>query len=170
MDSIISGPTGLLHFLASLVSLVTGIYVLIARKGDASHRKVGYVYAVSMLVLNITAFLIYNLYGKFGIFHWFAIVSFLTLFAGMVPVLLKRPYDYLLLHFKFMYWSVIGLYCALMAEVFSRLPFIFPDELGNPSKVFYKFVGIGTIVVMVIGILFFIKKKPIWTRQYKQST
>lgn len=169
MENIISGTTGLIHFIVAVIALITGVFVLVTTKGNKTHRQVGYVYSVSMLLLNITAFMIYKLYGKFGIFHWFAVISCLTLFAGLYPVLTKKGKNYLLLHFNFMYWSVVGLYCALMAEIFSRLPKIILTETGEPRTDFYKGVGIGTAVVMVIAVLFFIKYKPVWTKQYERE-
>ena len=169
MENIVSGTTGFIHLLASVLALVTGLYVLITTKGTKRHRQIGYVYAFSMVLLNLTAFMIYRLYGKFGLFHWLAVFSCLTLFAGMYPVISKKTKNYLLIHFNFMYWSVIGLYCALMAEIFSRLPKIVLTDAGEPMTVFYKFVGIGTAIVMIIGVYFFVKFKPQWTKKYEEK-
>ncbi len=91
----------------------------------------------------------------------------MTLFAGLYPVLTKKSKNYLLAHFNFMYWSVVGLYCAFMAEIFSRLPKIILTETGEPMTTFYKGVGIG--VVMTIAVTFFIKYKPKWTKQYERK-
>lgn len=168
MENIISGTTGLIHLIVSVIALITGLFVLIAAKGTKIHKNVGYVYSVSMLILNLTAFMIYKLYGKFGIFHWFAVVSLVTLFAGLYPVFTKKSKNYLLTHFNYMYWSVVGLYSALMAEIFSRLPHIILTETGEPMTAFYKGVGIGMAVVMIIAIGFFIKYKPKWTKQYER--
>ena len=122
-----------------------------------------------MILLNVTAFMIYNLYGKFGIFHWFAVISSLTLFAGLYPILTRRSKNYLLTHFNYMYWSLVGLYCALMAEVFSRLPKIITTETGEPKIAFYKGVLIGISVVMTIGVFYYKRYKPIWTKEYEQK-
>ena len=122
-----------------------------------------------MILLNITAFMIYRLYGKFGVFHWFAVISCLTLFAGLYPILRKKSKNYLLTHFNFMYWSVVGLYCAFMAEVFSRLPKIILKETGEPTTAFYKGVGIGIGVVMTIAIFYYIKYRPICAKKYERK-
>ena len=90
MDNIVSGTTGLIHLIASIIALITGLFVLTTTKGTKTHKQIGYVYSISMVLLNLTAFMIYKLYGKFGIFHWFAVVSCLTLFAGLYPVLTKK--------------------------------------------------------------------------------
>lgn len=169
MENIVSGTTGLIHLIVSIIALITGLFVLTTTKGTKTHKQIGYVYSISMILLNLTAFMIYKLYGKFGIFHWFAVISCLTLFAGLYPVLTKKSKNYLLIHFNFMYWSVVGLYCAFMAEIFSRLPKIVLTETGEPMTAFYKGVGIGIGVVMTIAVLFFIKYKPKWTKQYEQK-
>lgn len=169
MGNIVSGTTGLIHLIVSIIALITGLFVLTTAKGTKTHKQIGYVYSISMILVNLTAFMIYKLYGKFGIFHWFAVISCLTLFAGLYPVLRKKGKNYLLTHFNFMYWSVVGLYCAFMAEIFSRLPKIILTETGEPMIAFYKGVGIGIGVVMTIAVIFFIKYKPKWTKQYEQN-
>jgi uncharacterized membrane protein len=169
LSHIVSGTTGFIHLLASIIALVTGLYILVSTKGTKRHKQVGYIYSISMIVLNLTAFLIYRLFGKFAIFHWFAVLSCLTLFAGLYPILTKKSKDYILTHFNFMYWSVIGLYCAFMAETFVRLPNIVLTETGKPMTVFYKMIGISVAIVMVIGIFFFIKYKPKWTKQFERK-
>ena len=169
MENTVSGTTGLIHLIVSIIALITGLFVLITTKGTKTHKQIGYVYSISMILVNLTAFMIYKLYGKFGIFHWFAVISCLTLFAGLYPVLRKKSKNYLLAHFNFMYWSVVGLYCAFMAEIFSRLPKIILTETGEPMTAFYKGVGIGIGVVMTIAVTFFIKYKPKWTKQYERK-
>ena len=169
MENIISGTTGFIHLIASIVALVTGLIVLTTTKGTKKHKQIGYVYSISMILLNVTAFMIYKLYREFGIFHWFATMSCLTLFAGLYPVFTRRSKNYLLIHFNFMYWSVIGLYCALMAEIFSRLPKYILTETGQPMTIFYKGVGIGIGVVMTVGVVLFAKYKPKWTKEYKKE-
>jgi uncharacterized membrane protein len=165
----ISGTVGLIHVLSSVIALITGLFVLVTVKGTRQHRQVGYVYAVAMLLVNGTAFMIYRLYGTFALFHWMAVVSLLTLVAGMVPILRKSGKNYKVVHFQFMYWSVIGLYCAFVAETFSRLPRVVLNENGEPMTVFYKFIGIGTALVMVVAIGFYIKYKPKWVKQFGAS-
>lgn len=132
-----------LHIASSIVALVLGAWVLLAPKGDRRHRRVGRAYAISMLVVNVTAFGIYRLFGGFGPFHIAAVVSLLTLLAGMRPVLLRnRPKDWYTTHMIFMYWSVVGLYAAFASEVLVRLP-------ARPGAYFGLLVGLATGVIML---------------------
>lgn len=169
LTNLISGPIGLVHLIASLLAMLTGMFVLLTTKGTTQHKKVGYWYAASMLTLNLTAFMIYRLYGKFAIFHWLAVVSCLTLFAGLYPIFRRTGSDYLLRHFSFMYWSVIGLYAAFMAETFVRLPRLVLRPDGSPNTIFYKMVGYAVGLTLCIGVFCFIKLKPKWKKQFRMG-
>ncbi len=166
MDNIVTGTTGLIHLISSIIALVTGLLVLTTTKGTTRHKKIGYIYVVSMVVLNLTAFMIYRLFGKFAIFHWFAVLSCLTLIAGMYPVLTKKSKNYLLTHFNFMYWSVVGLYCAFCAEILTRIPFLY--DLPNKRQLFGILTGVSIFIVMIIATIIFAKMKPKWTKQYER--
>lgn len=167
MDNIVTGTTGFIHLISSIIALVTGILVLTTTKGTTRHKKIGYIYVVSMVVLNLTAFMIYRLFGKFAIFHWFAVLSCLTLIAGMYPVLTKKSKNYLLTHFNFMYWSVVGLYCAFCAEILTRIPFMY--DLPNKRQLFGILTGVSIFLVMTVATIIFAKMKPKWTKQYEQK-
>ncbi|HEV2292419.1 MAG TPA: hypothetical protein VGR35_01105 [Tepidisphaeraceae bacterium] len=62
--------------------MACGLLVLLRAKGTRSHRVIGYLYVAAMLALNVTAFLIYRLYGRFGPFHVAALVSLAMVIAG----------------------------------------------------------------------------------------
>lgn len=146
---------GLIHLLSACLALITGTMVLAMKKGTAKHKKAGYIYAVSMVVVVSTAFMIYRLFGGWGIFHWAALVSGVTLAGGMIPVILRKPKsDWLGLHFGFMYWSVMGLYAAFVSEVATRVP----------ESPFLGMVGIGTGIVMTAGGIYFYFRKHKWER------
>lgn len=152
MNNIVSGHIGFVHIVASIAALIFGTLVLLTAKGTGTHRRIGYLYAASMTTVVVTAFLIYRLFGGFGIFHVAATVSGLTLAAGMLPVIFRKPRNsWLALHFNFMYWSVIGLYAALCAEVLTRIP----------GQKFFSMVGWATLLVFAGGqvAFFFYKKK-----------
>jgi len=146
---------GLIHLLSATVALITGTWVLIDKKGTNRHKKIGYIYFVNILILNITAFMIYRLFGGFGIFHIAAIVSLATTLAGMVPVFTK-PKNWVSYHFSFMYWSVMGLYAAFASEVLTRVP----------ESPFFGMVGIATGAIMITAGIVFHFKKDKWTNEF----
>lgn len=134
---------GLLHLSAALLAMATGAIVLLSTKGGLLHKRIGYVYVVCMLILNLTAFLIYHLFGKFGVFHWLAALSLLGLAGGMIPVLLRnRISKWIYWHYHFMNWSIVGLYAAFWAETLTRT---------LPMNQFWPVVLVATTLTSVIG-------------------
>jgi uncharacterized membrane protein len=84
-------PFGLVHALLGVAALILGLAVLLRRKGTPVHRIMGRGYVLSLLLLNTTALMIYDLYGRFGPFHVASVISLATVSAGFVPVYLRRP-------------------------------------------------------------------------------
>jgi uncharacterized membrane protein len=155
MYNLINNQIGLIHFIASVLALVFGSAVLLMTKGSKTHIRTGYLYVASMVVLLATAFMLYNLFGKWGIFHYFAVISSCTLLLGMVPIFLRNQIkNWAYLHFSFMYWSVIGLYAALVSEMLTRIP----------EVPFYNMVGLATAAVMLFGGILFGINKAKWRK------
>ena len=148
-------PIGAIHLTTALLATITGTMILSMRKGTRQHIRIGYIYVASMAVLNISAFLIYELFGHFGIFHWAAVFSSLTVLGGMIP-LIKKPPGWLHRHFAFMYWSVIGLYAAFASETLARVP----------ETPFFGMIGLATGVVMLLGAIFYRKNREKWKKQF----
>src|SRR3712207_6703621 len=114
---------GWLHTLAALIALGAGAAVLLRRKGTRRHRQLGWLYAGSMLTLNVTALSIYRLTGRFGAFHVAALLSLATLAAGLIPALLpRRTEGWVQPHYYFMSYSYVGLLSAAASEAATRLP------------------------------------------------
>ncbi len=146
----IHSTIGLIHTIFAVVSLITGTYVILTTKGNKLHVNVGYVYVVSMLIMNLTGFGIYHLFGGFGIFHVMIFISLFALFGGMYPVLYrKKVKNWYIQHLRVMSWSIVGLYAAFVSEMAAR---IIPESYG------IWFLGIGTAVVCMTGSIL-IKRK-----------
>ncbi|UOQ67458.1 hypothetical protein [Hymenobacter volaticus] len=152
MPKVVYSNWGLLHLIAALASLVLGTAVLVLSKGNKRHKQLGYSYVGSMTVMLATSFAIYRQFHSFGIFHVAALLSSITLCAGMVPVLRKKPtLSWQRLHYSFMYLSVLELYVALVAEVLVR----------RPGMGFWDVVSLSTATVLLPGTALF-------TRFYKR--
>ena len=144
-----------------MVAMLAGAGVFFLPKATLRHKRVGYVYFVAMLVMLVTTFFLYHLFGSFGIFHVLAVVSSVTLLAGMIPVWSRACIpDWAAYHFSFMYWSVVGLYAAFVAETAVRIP----------DTPFFAMVGIGTFVVMTAGNIGFRWYKATWEARYGSVT
>ncbi len=140
-NNIIHSTIGLFHTLTAILAVILGTVVLLRKKGTLTHKRTGYAYCFAMLALNSSAFFIVNFNG-FSIFHFFAIVSLLTLIAGIVPAILRSK-NWFRRHFYFMSWSVVGLYCAFWAEVGVRF-------VGNMRE-FWWVVALSGIITSFIG-------------------
>lgn len=153
MEYLVGDIYGLIHLISSIIALITGSLVLLMKKGTIWHKRIGYIYLVSMVLLLLTAFMIYRLFDGWGIFHYATIFSFITISSGMIPLWIKKPINrWKSMHFSFMYWSVIGLYSAFAAEVLTRIP----------ESSFFGMVGVSFGIIMLAGGVFFGVKKAKW--------
>lgn len=158
MDRLIGDNFGLTHLISGIFALIFGGLVILLKKGTIIHKRVGYFYVFSMTVLILTSFGIYRLFGKFGVFHFLSIVSIFSLVAGMLPMFKKvrtsKDYE---IHFKRMYWSVVGLYAAFAAESFVRIP-----KFGG----FWTAVAWSFVLVFIVCFITFIKMRPVWSKKF----
>lgn len=153
MEHFVGDTYGLIHLMSSIIALISGTFVLIMKKGTLQHKRIGYAYVISMVLLLLTSFMIYRLFNGWGIFHYTTIASLLTIGLGMVPIWTKKPTDnWKYMHFSFMYWSVIGLYSAFVAEVLTRVP----------KTSFFGMVGISFVLIMIAGGIFYGINKSKW--------
>ncbi|NNL33828.1 MAG: DUF2306 domain-containing protein [Flavobacteriaceae bacterium] len=141
MNEIIHSTIGLLHTIAAVLAILFGSIVLLNPKGTTFHKRIGYCYVFMMLFLNISSFFIIS-FGGFSLFHFFAIVSLLTVIAGIVPAL-RRTKNWFTPHFYFMSWSVVGLYAAFWSELGTR----FVSTKGQ----FWWMVLLATLITVGVG-------------------
>jgi uncharacterized membrane protein len=142
------------------VAVVLGTLVLTNRKGTNLHKRIGYGYVVSMLVVNVTAFGLYQLTGRFGPFHLAAIVSLVSVLAGTLPLYFKAKFpSWKVLHFTYLYYSVIGLYAALCSEIIVRVPGIR----------FWWSIAIATFLTMLVGVVFFQSRRTSWLKEFSHQ-
>jgi uncharacterized membrane protein len=144
---------GWIHTVFGIVALLAGTAVVLTRKATRWHRTLGHIYLTSMIGLITTSLFIYNLFGRFGPFHYLAVSSLLTLIAGMIPVLLRRPKRlWLEWHAIFINISFIGLVAATSAEITSRIPGL-EDAFG-------PVVGLTSALVVGIGMALLFRNLP----------
>src|SRR5947199_8391366 len=119
-----------------------------------------------MLVLNVTAFGIYHLTGRFNIFHIFAIVSLATLSAGVIPVLLRKQLgNWLALHYKYMAWSYAGLLAATSNELFAHVP-----AFKALVRITGQWIMLAAIVVILgLSALLISRRKEVMLTKYGRT-
>lgn len=138
---IIHSWTGLFHTITAILAMIFGTMVLLNKKGTKRHKKMGYIYVVMMMLLNFSAFGLYA-FGSFSLFHGFALLSLFSITMGVLPAIRRKKENWMISHFYFMSWSVVGLYCAFWAEVGVR----FFD-----MRYFWWVVALATFLTALIG-------------------
>lgn len=133
---------GTVHFVLAIAALIFGAAVISRPKGDQRHKVLGYFYAVSLLLVNVSALSVYEASTGIGPFHILALVSLVTLISGFFPAFLRRPVTWWLdLHAYFMSWSYVGLVAAGAAQ-FATMSTSLPPQLA---------VGLPSILLVIIG-------------------
>ena len=133
--------TGVIHTFFALLSMVLGSWVLLKRKGTTIHKRIGHAYVASMILLNATSFGMHT-FGAFGPFHFAAVMSLGTVIAGIIPAIRRKNSKWVIQHYYFMSWSVVGLYAAFWSEVGTRVIDI---------KLFWWAVALATGLTVAIG-------------------
>jgi uncharacterized membrane protein len=152
-------PLGLTHTISAVAALAAGATVLLTRKGTRRHRQLGWAYVVSMILLNVTALLIYRLFGRVGPFHVGAVFSLVTVIAGTAAAIGARRARSrrnaveraraLERHYAWMTWSYVGLAAAAVSEIATRMPALRP----RPEQLlaFGITVAVATVLVVAVG-------------------
>ncbi len=149
MEHTLQHPIGLAHVIIALLAIIIGTLVILSRKGTRKHKWLGRGYVCTMVAVNISAFLIYELFGGFGLFHWLALVSLLTVLVGYIPARLRGP-GWKVQHAYFMSGSYVGLIAALAAETLTRMPLL----------PFFGAVALASISVIFLGIVLMFRFIP----------
>jgi uncharacterized membrane protein len=100
------------HIVAAVSALLAGAAVLLRPKGTRMHRRIGTVYVVALVLVNVAALSLHRA-NSFGVFHALAVASLVTLAVGLSPLLLgKRSETVIVTHAYCMAWSYAGLVAA----------------------------------------------------------
>jgi uncharacterized membrane protein len=107
--------TGVLHVTAAVVALLLGAAVLAGRKGTRRHARLGRWY-VGVMAAQLAAALLTREQDAFGPFHVLAVVSAVTLVAGVAARRCCPGRAPPAVHGHLMTWSVAGLVAAGLAQ------------------------------------------------------
>lgn len=112
---------GTAHVVAAAASLALGLVVLVRRKGDAWHVRLGRAYLIAMLAVSVPVLFVYEMTGGPGPFHALAVVSLLTTASGWLAVRRRKPRPGVVAHGMFMVWSWIGVVTAGLAQLANHM-------------------------------------------------
>jgi uncharacterized membrane protein len=122
------------HVLAACSALLLGAALLLIPKGTPSHRVIGTVYVVTLLLVNVAALSLHR-EDTFGVFHALAVASLVTIVVGLSPLLLgKRSPPVIATHAYCMAWSYAGLVaagCGQLAAAVGQGTWIVPVVIGT---------------------------------------
>jgi uncharacterized membrane protein len=100
------------HVVAASSALVVGAAVILSPKGTRTHRVIGTVYVLALVLVNVAALSLHR-ENTFGVFHALAVASLVTIAVGLSPLLLgKRSPAAVVTHAYCMTWSYAGLVAA----------------------------------------------------------
>lgn len=143
---------GIAHVVAAAASLALGLVVLVRRKGDAWHARLGRAYLIAMLAVSVPVLFVYEMTGGPGPFHVLAVVSLLTMALGWVAVRRRRPSrPGVAAHGTFMVWSWIGVVTAGLAQLAN---YVWPEASPWPVLV----VVAGATAVGAVGVPRFVSR------------
>ena len=149
MEHTLQHPIGLMHLITALLAILVGTLVILSRKGTRKHKWLGRTYVSMMVAVNVSAFLIYELIGGFGLFHWMALFSLLSVLVGYVPARLRKP-GWKTQHAYFMSGSYVGLVAALAAESLTRYIWL----------PFFSAVAVISVAVIFLGVALMFRSIP----------
>lgn len=131
---------GTAHVVAASVALTLGLVVLVRRKGDSWHVRLGRLYVVVILAVAVPVLFVYNITGRPGPFHVLAVVSLVTTALGWLSVRRGgRSRRGVAAHATFMAWSWVGVLTAGLAQAADHQ---WPEESPWPVL---AVVGLATL-------------------------
>lgn len=154
----VDGTLGSLHLLCALGALLLGPIVLFRRKGDKTHRWLGRLWATMMAIIVISALSMYEMNGRPNLFHFFAVVSLVTLSCALWAIWRykrTRKASHLLTHQHCMVWAYFGLLMAGLWQMTFNL--VRSDILDLSIGMLYN--GLGFLTALTSIATYFILAK-----------
>ncbi|MDY3362993.1 hypothetical protein PG623_03165 [Riemerella anatipestifer] len=152
-----------IHIISATLSLIFGTIVIISKKGNTKHLKIGICYFYAMLINNITALLIINSRGEWFFPHYLAIACLIVLIPGILSIKFK-PKFWLKIHIVSMVLSYYLLIGGAINETFLHIPklqkYIYTnDPIVGITHFICQLFFIIVLIYFLIKYRNFLKKK-----------
>jgi len=154
----VDGVLDSLHFICAIGALIIGPIVLMRRKGDKTHRWLGRIWTVMMAVIVISALSMYEMNGRPNLFHFFALISLITLSSALWAIWSykkTRNPSHLMTHQHCMVWAYFGLFMAGFWQIIFNLARANVFDI-SPAMLYN---GLGALTGLSAVILFFILRQ-----------
>ena len=133
---------GAFNFLCALGALGLGPFIMFRPKGIAAHRWLGRIWAAMMAIIIISALSMYDMNGRLNLFHFFAVVSLVTLARALWAIWSykrSRNLKRLNAHQHSMIWAYFGLFMAGLWQIAFNL--VKSDILDLSIAMLYNGLG-----------------------------
>ncbi|MTI38594.1 DUF2306 domain-containing protein [Fulvivirga lutimaris] len=162
LDNWIHSAVGGIHFFSAILGMTTGLFIFITKKGTQVHKRVGYVFIISLLTVNISSMFIYDFNnGSISVFHFLIPVSLLFLLYGTLPMFIKSlSKNKINKHIIGMNGAAIGLWAAGATEYFVRE---LSAGLNRGELILYSFlISVPFAILITVSITYHLRnlKKP----------
>ena len=155
-------PIGIVYTACGTLALIFGTIIFLVPKVTRWHIRLGWIYVASIVGVNGTALAIYELTGRFNLFHALALASLAMVVVGLVQVVpRRRPRKWVWRHYQYMCWSFVGLLAATNNEAFVRLP---PLTRLTSRTLPALSMLMTAILVTICGVVIMRKQKAIMAR------
>ncbi len=121
----------LLHTASAILAILSGLAILMLRKGTTKHRRIGKVYVTSIVAMCFLSWFIRKINdGAFSIFHLISIQTLLFVTAGLAFLRLRASTrHWYVWRLRFMLYSYVTLVVTGITQAFEYLPFT--SDLAN---------------------------------------
>jgi len=145
---------GWFHALFAILAIVLGPIIFLMKKGTVAHRFMGKLWMGSMLIVNIAAWLIYDLTGGLSFFHLMSLLNLAALLPSMWFIWRygrSRNPVHLATHAKTISWAYFGLCAAGAAQIMTTMApgFILRSWQGSLALGVSIFITGGVMTVVV---------------------
>ncbi len=110
--------TILIHVIAGLLALSTGCVLFFNPKRSALHKRLGYIYVLTLTLVDFSGLTMYVMKGSgINAFHFLAVGNLIALYGGLFAIIFKRPFKrWYRFHYYMISWSYVGLVTAALVE------------------------------------------------------
>lgn len=156
----IHSAEGVFHLTASLLGLLSGTYLLIAKKGSKAHWFIGRIFGFSLIIVNLSALFIYDFNdGRIGPFHYLIPVSLFFLIYGWLPMLKKKKSPkFMNRHIVGMIGASLGLWAAGATEYYFR-ELVTTNTSKNLQVLYSLLISLPFALLITILITVYLKRQ-----------
>ena len=151
------GPLVLVHFIAACYAIASGAAIFLMRKGTATHRAIGASYIIAMFVtvasvVPVKATVMPIMGTRFGFFHVFVVVGFISLTFGIRAILKwrsTRDPEWLRAHQIHLAYSYAGLLMAGFSQMATNPRWLVVSPFETMTQFWIAFAAVNALIYAI---------------------